>query len=61
MIAALAAPQAGGKNGDHRPHMRDVITAELEIMFRRDNSQFDTARFKQACKPGANVKSRKAA
>jgi hypothetical protein len=34
------------------------VAKELEILFRRDNSLFKSARFMAACVPGTNVRAR---
>lgn len=40
-----------------RVSMDDVLDVMSDV-FRRDNARFDAARFRAACRPGANVKAR---
>lgn len=46
---------------DGRLDMWDDMRAALARLFDQDNDRFDRVRFGQACKPGANVRSRKVA
>ena len=39
-------------------NIRDMVTGAFCSLFRDDNAQFNEARFRTACVPGANVKAR---
>jgi len=37
----------------------DMLAARIGVLFKKDNAQFDWARFIKACEPGNNVRARK--